>query len=407
MRHVVFVLPYFGENSRRYLRALLKLEGVAVSLVHQQSLEALPEAERKLVVANYRVNDPLDEAQVTEACRKLQQHLGRVDRIVGMLEQSQGVLAAAREALGVKGLWIEGGKNFRDKDKMKAVLREAGLPVARSKRIESGGDLLAFANEVGFPIVVKPLEGLGSRATVRVRSGEELREVIPQMNASRDNVWQAEEFVTGLENTFEAITIDGKTVWWSGTWYRPGPLTVLENPWIQYTVHLPRVEDSPEHIAFKAMNERALYALGQRDGISHMEWFQRRDGSFVISEVAARPPGVHIMPMMGFAHDTDMIQQWAELSVFERFTPRERKYSVGCAFFRSQGPGERVVRVRGLEEAQREVGELVIDRLLPRVGMSRSRQYEGEGWAIVRHERTDVVAHALKRLVTLVQVEAA
>jgi biotin carboxylase len=407
MRHVILVLPYFGENSRRYLRALLALEGVAVSVVHQAAIESLPEAERRPIVANYRVNDPLDGAEVAEACRKVRQHVGRVDRILGMLEQTQESVAVAREALGVPGLWIEGARNFRDKDKMKAVLREHGLPVARSRRIESERDLVSFAAEVGFPLVVKPLEGLGSRATVRVRSGDELRELVGQMNPSKDNVWQAEEFVTGAENTFEAITIDSKTVWWSGTWYRPGPLTVLENPWIQYTVQLPRLEDSPEHIAFKAINERALAALGQDNGISHMEWFKRADGSVVISEVASRPPGVHIMPMMGLAHEMDMIAAWANLYVFDRFVPRERKYSVGCAFFRGQGPGDRVVRVRGLEEAQREVGEHVVDRLLPRVGQSRSRHYEGEGWAIVKHEQTAVVEHALKRLVTLVRVDAA
>ncbi|HMV66246.1 MAG TPA: ATP-grasp domain-containing protein [Myxococcota bacterium] len=407
MRHVVFLLPYFGENSRRYLRALLAQEGVRVSLVHQQSLGALPEAERRALAGASQVSDPLDERQVIEACRDIQRRVGKVDRIVAMLEQTMHAAAAAREALEVPGLWMEGARNFRDKDRMKAVLREAGLPVARSMRIESTADLHRFVSEVGFPIVVKPLEGLGSRATVRVRSGDELRELAPQMNASRDNAWQAEEFVTGEENTFEAITLGGRTVWWSGTWYRPGPLTVLENPWIQYTVCLPRVEDSPEHVAFKAMNERALYALGQRDGISHMEWFKRADGSFVISEVAARPPGVHIMPMMGFAHDFDMIQAWAGLVTFERFTPRERRFAAGCAFFRAQGPGERVVRVRGLDEAQREVGAHVIDRHLPRLGQARSTHYEGEGWAIVRHEQTSVVEHALRRLVTLVRIDAA
>jgi len=407
MRHVIFVLPYFGDNSRRYLRALASVEGVRLSLVHQQSLGGLPEAERRLLHATSRVADPLDEGQIVAACRDIQARGGRVDRVVAMLEQTMGVCAAAREALGVPGLWTNEARNFRDKDRMKAVLREHGLPVARSRRIESAGDLLGFAQEVGFPMVVKPLEGLGSRATVRVRSGDELKALLPQMNPSRSNVWQAEEFVTGEENTFEAVTLDGRTVWWSGTWYRPGPLTVLENPWIQYTVHLPRVEDSPQHVAFKDMNERALRALGQKDGISHMEWFRRADGSFVISEVAARPPGVHIMPMMGHAHEMDMIRAWAELVSFERFTPRERRFSVGCAFFRAQGPGDRVVRIRGLDEAQREVGAHVIDRSLPRIGAPRSTHYEGEGWAIVRHPETAVVGHALARLVSLVRIDAA
>lgn len=407
MQHVVFLIPYFGDNARRYLRALLGVEGAAVSIVHQQRMDALPDPERLALAGHAHVQDPLDDTQVTEACRRLQKQVGPIDRIVGMLEQCQAALAAARQALGVPGLWVEAARNFRDKDRMKAVLREAGLPVARSRRVERNTDLLAFAAEVGFPLVVKPLEGLGSKATARVRSGDELGALLAQMNPGADNVWQAEEFVAGHENTLEAITVSGRTVWWSGTWYRPGPLTVLENPWIQYAVQLPRVEDSPEHVAFAPVNERALAVLGQKDGISHMEWFHRADGSVVISEVAARPPGVHIVPMMGHAHEMDMFHQWAELSVWERFVGKPRVASVGTAFFRSQGGGERIVRVRGLEEAQKEVGAHVIDRQLPKVGQARAQGYEGEGWAMVKHENTAVVRHALERLVALVRVDSA
>ena len=54
---------------------------------------------------------------------------------------------------------------------------------------------------------------------------------------------QAEEFVRGREHTCETVTIAGKPVWRSGTRYYPGPLEVLENPWIQYCVLLPLEAD--------------------------------------------------------------------------------------------------------------------------------------------------------------------
>ncbi|MEZ4385709.1 MAG: hypothetical protein R3A79_30600, partial [Nannocystaceae bacterium] len=58
-----------------------------------------------------------------------------------------------------------------------------------------------------------------------------------------------------------------------------------------------------------------------------------------------------------------------------------------------------------LEEAQREVGHLVVEAKLPRLGQAKSRSYEGEGYAILRHESTEVVADALRRLISRVQVE--
>lgn len=404
MRTVVFVLPYFGENARRYLRAFASLEGARLGIISQQPLEMLPEAERAGIDAHYRVADAMDVDQLEAACKGIAQRLGPIDRLVGMLEQTMEPIAAVRERMGIRGLWSEAARNFRDKDRMKAVLREAGLPVAKSRLIQYHKDLIGLVEEVGFPVVVKPVSGLGSRATFRIRDTETLRSALEQMNPSPSHPWQAEEFVQGEENTFEVVTIDGKTSWWSGSRYRPGPLTVLENPWIQYTVYIPRLKDAPEFAAFRDLNEQALKVLGQRDGLSHMEWFRRKDGSVVISEVGARPPGVHLMPMMGVAHDVDMLRAWAELMTFERFTPRERVRSVGVCFFRGQGVGGRVVDIHGLAEAQAEVGELVIDRQLPRLGQARSDHYEGEGWAMVAHPETAKVEHALSRLITRVQV---
>lgn len=406
MIRVLFLLPYFGENSRRYLRAVAALPGIRLAVICQQRFDALPREERVGIERHRVVRDCLDDQQVIEAGRALSKEMGGIDRVLNMLEQCQGAAAALREALGTEGLGVEATRNFRDKDRMKAVLRAAGLPVARSARIESAADLRRFIDEVGLPIVVKPLEGLGSRATVRVRSHEQAEELLPSMNASRDNAWQAEEFVTGEENTFEAVTIGGECRFWSGTWYRPGPLTVLENPWIQYAVALPRREDSPQHEDFAPYSAKALAALGLTHGLTHMEWFRRKDGSVVISEVAARPPGVHIMPMMGRAHGFEMISRWAELMVFDRFEPQPRTSAVGVAFFRAQGQGERILRVRGLDAGQKEVGSVVVDRQLPKVGQSRASGYEGEGWAMVQDPSTEVVMQALKRLVELVRVDA-
>jgi hypothetical protein len=61
--------------------------------------------------------------------------------------------------------------------------------------------------------------------------------------------------------------------------------------------------------------------------------------------------------------------------------------------------------VHGLDEAQREVGTWVVDRQLPQLGQPKSASYEGEGWAVVRAPDTATVMHALRRLVSLVQIE--
>jgi hypothetical protein len=221
---------------------------------------------------------------------------------------------------------------------------------------------------------------------------------------------QCEEFVVGIERSFEVVSIAGQPVYHSLTRYDPSPLEVMENPWIQWTVLLPREVDHPAYDQTCEVGFAALKALGMHTGISHMEWFRRRDGSIVIGEVAARPPGAQILSLMSYAHDTDFVARWASLVASDAFDVPPRRYAVGIAFFRGQGAGAggqggRISAVHGLEAAQRAIGDVVVEARLPQVGQFASTSYEGEGFAIVRHQETEVVEQALRTLVSTVQVE--
>ena len=405
--NVLLVAPYLLENTLRYARALADIEGVRLGLLScntSERLAAIDPALAARVSAVVQVRPSLDAAALIDGVSVLQRAWGSVDRLLGVLEQLQVPLGAARSATGVPGMKLEQALNFRDKDRMKEVLRAAGLPVARHRRLESAADGRAFAAEVGFPIILKPIAGVGAKATFRVNDAAALDDALAQLSPAPQRPVQAEEFITGVERTFETVMIEGEPVWWSGTRYHPTPLAVLENGWMQYTVTLPREIAAPWS-DFREINHAALRALGLVTGISHMEWFERADGSFVIGEVGARPPGVNIMPLMSQAYGRDLIRAWCRLMVLGEWTvPAERKKAAGSAFFRGQGRGAQVVAVQGLEQAQAEAGALVVDRKLPVVGQPASSSYEGEGWAIVAGDSTAEVTRALGALVKNVRV---
>lgn len=405
MSVVVLVVPYVQENSLRYLEAVANLPGVAAVVISSDPEDRLPPALNRRLAGHYRVANCLDGGQLALACQVIARKVGPIYRLLGVLEQLQLPLAEARELLSIAGMHTRAARNFRDKAQMKRVLREAGLPCARSRLIECDEDAWKLAEEVGFPIVVKPVDGLGSRATWRVKDETEMHNALKSLRPSIDRPLQGEEFVTGTEHTCEAVTVNGRPVWHSGAHYLPGPLEVLENPWIQYCVLLPRERDLPMFRDFWPINTAALSALGMDTGLSHMEWFVRRDGTPCISEVAARPPGVQIMPLLSLAHETDMIADWVNLMVHGTFTPTERKWAVGVAFLRGQGVGKRVKGIYGLEHADDVMGQFVVDRSLPRVGQLRADGYEGEGWVIVKAAETATCRQALKDLVSRVRVE--
>jgi hypothetical protein len=100
-----------------------------------------------------------------------------------------------------------------------------------------------------------------------------------------------------------------------------------------------------------------------------------------------------------------MYAAWGRAVVLDEFTPPERRYAAGAAYLRAQGQGRTIRAVHGVEQAQREVGELVVEARLPQVGAEPTGGYEGDGYVILRHASTEVVERALRRLVTLVRVE--
>ena len=161
-----------------------------------------------------------------------------------------------------------------------------------------------------------------------------------------------EEFLVGEEHTFDSVTVGGNTVWSSIADYHPPPLDVLRNPWIQWTVLLPRDISGPEYAGIHEVGPAALRALGVTDALTHMEWFRRPDGSVAVSEVAARPPGAQLTSMHGYVHDFDLYPAWAELVVLGRFDVPERRYAAGTAYLRGMGRG-RVRAVHGVDEVQR------------------------------------------------------
>jgi hypothetical protein len=316
-------------------------------------------------------------------------------------------MAEVRDALGIEGMSAATARNFRDKDRMKEVLRSHGVPVARSTLARSPAELAAFVARVGLPVIVKPQAGLGSRATYRIEHADELARTRP----SAAEPLQIEEFVRAREHTCETVTVRGVPVWRSGTRYFPSPLETLETPWVQYCVLLPREDDDPTWTKFHPINTAALAALfGDQaattagSALTHMEWFLRGDGTSLVNEVGVRPPGVHIMPLMSLAHDTDMFSDWARLLTFDTFTPKPRRFAAGSAFFRGHGGGSRVVSVEGVERAIAEAGDALVELRAPKLGQPRADGYEGEGYAILKHETTEGVRRGLLAVIEAIQV---
>lgn len=401
---VIFAAPRLSENASRMVEAIGRLPDVRLGVISMDWPDHAPPSVRAVIAQHWRVDDVLDRAQLLKAVKEVALRIGGCDRLFGAYEQLQVPLAEVREVLGIAGLSSDAARNFRDKARMKDVLRAAGLPCARHAECTSWGEAVHFAERTGFPLVLKPVAGAGAQATYRVDDGTALGQALELLRPSPAAPVQVEEFVTGDEHSLETISIAGVPVWHSLTHYHPTPLEVLRNPWIQWVVVLPREVDHPRYDDIKQVGNDALHALGMTTGLSHMEWFRRRDGSLAIGEVGARPPGAQITTLVSRSTDTDFVASWARVMVHGEFTVPERRYAVAAAYLRGQGQG--VVRaVHGIDVVHREFGAMVCDAKLPTPGQAPTGTYEGDGFIILRHPETEVVERAVRRVVELVRVE--
>ncbi|MEM1007474.1 MAG: ATP-grasp domain-containing protein [Myxococcota bacterium] len=406
MKHIVFVIPHLGRTGHLFFGPLFDLEQCKISVISHEPIDSFPRIYQQKICGHYRVNNALDPGQLVVACRFLQEHYGPVHRLFGFLEDLQIALGIVREHLNIEGMHEAVTRNFREKARMKELFQQNDIPCAQHCLATDTDQAVTFAQSVGFPVVVKPPAGAGARNTFQINNTQQLQDYLSVTQPSPEHPILFEEFIQGDEFSCESISIHGNVVWSSVTCYSPTPLEVLKNPWIQWCILFPReLEDSHYQQAIQ-LNHKVLSVLGMQTGLSHMEWFLRKDGRLTVSEVAARPPGAQIITLTSLGYDFDMHRAWGRLMALDRFDPPTRKYASGVAFLRGLGSGK-VKAIHGLTQAQREVGSLVVEAKLPQIGQSSSPSYEGEGYVVLKHPRTEVVKEALRRLVSTIRIEFA
>ncbi|HEX5054800.1 MAG TPA: ATP-grasp domain-containing protein [Planctomycetota bacterium] len=399
------------ENTLRFARAVAALPGVQLSVVSQDPAAKFPVDFRDRLAGFQQVEDAMRAEDLAAGVRAMARHAGPAERLLGVLEPLQEPLAIVREQLRIRGMDAATARNFRDKAVMKDLFLAHHIGCARHSLCATVAEALAFAQQVGYPIVAKPPAGAGAKATARCASAGELQAFLAAARPAVGREVLLEEFVQGQEFSFDSVTLHGQHVFHNICSYLPTPLTVMENPWIQWCVVLPRDLSGPEFAEIHRTGPRALSTLGMWTGMTHLEWFRRPDGSIAIGEVAARPPGAQFMTLMSYACDTDMYRAFAQLMVFETFVPPPRRYAAGAAYLRGQAPNGKpdavIAAVHGLEQLREALGDLIVEARLPTLGKAPSTSYEGDGFVVVRHPDTKVVAAAVQKVVRTLRVELA
>lgn len=252
----------------------------------------VPLALRRAAASFTRV-DTTSAGAIAAAARSL----GAVDAIVPGFEYTVGAVAQAAAQLGLPHLPAEAAALTRDKYRSRERLRAASLAVPRFAAIASRDDVAAAAAYVGFPAVVKPVDGCGSLLVQRVESIEQLqatvdlvlRHVVPDMGREIGHALMLEQYLVGPEYSIEGYVGP----------LGPRVLAVTEKilgaeP---YFVEMGHVVDAALDDAARAQLvayiEAVASCIGLTLGVFHAEARITRDGPVLI-EIAARLGGDRI-----------------------------------------------------------------------------------------------------------------
>jgi carbamoylphosphate synthase large subunit len=390
--NVVFVEPCFPSSQRHFARALAEA-GATVIGVGESPAEALDEQLKGWLHHYEQVPSVTDVEAMTRQVRWTQDRLW-VDRIEATIEAHTLATAQVREACTIPGTSVRTAWLCRDKPSMKQVLREAGVPTAASAAVGSAAEALAFAGQVGFPLILKPRSGAGAAGTMRAEDAAALERALGIFADEGVKSIAMEEFVEGHEGFYDTITINGQVVLDFASHYYPNVLEAMRTRWISpQFISTNRIDTAPEYAELREMGRRVNDALGIGTSATHMEWFFGPKG-LKFSEIGCRPPGVGAWDLYSAGNEVDVYREWAMAIVHgEASSALSRRYASGMVALRPDQDGH-ITGYTGAEEINQQYGEWVIDVHLPSPGTATQpveAGYMANAYVRMRHPDYDTL----------------
>ncbi|GAA1310082.1 ATP-grasp domain-containing protein [Saccharothrix xinjiangensis] len=279
------------------------LRDIAHRVVLVTSDEAAPgyadAFDRVVAVASYSTGDAVVE-QLHRLCRDHD-----VSRIVYGTEEDVLRLARVRDRYGIPGLSGADALPYRDKLSMKERVADL-LPTPRFHRPAGPADAVAFADRVGWPLVVKPRFGYGSRGVAVVRSPDALLRDI----ASRpDDDVLVEEFIEGSVYHVDGFMQHGEVLFSCPSAYFNDCLAFADGRPLG-SWQLDPGDSFAERLSAFAVRVVGLFPA---TGFTpfHLEVFRRAGTDEIhFCEVAARLGGAHVFETLGAAAGINPVRTW-------------------------------------------------------------------------------------------------
>lgn len=405
--HVILVEPAFPPNQREFVRGL-KSVGCAVSAIGERPAEYLDSELKRWLTWYEQVPSVCDHGSMYKATRRLQSK-GWIDRMEATVEAHMMIAAKVREECGIPGLSVSTTLACRDKPTMKEVLRQAGIPCAKSTGATKPAEVKAFAQAVGYPIIVKPRDGAGASGAYRIDDDASFDKVMVECGLAHQEFPVAvEEFLEGHEGFFDTISVNGNVVHEFISHYYPNVLHAMRTRWISAQVVTTNRIEAEGYTEVRKMGRRVIEALGITTAATHMEWFFTPKG-LMFSEIGCRPPGVGMWDIYAAANEMDIYAEWGRaIGGLPAGTRPSRRFAGGMIALRPDRDG-RILGYEGRDDLFRDLGEFIIAAHFPEPGTPTQpveAGYKANAWVQLKHPDYDGLREMLNLVGEKVKVRA-
>ena len=333
MENVVFISPNFPTNYWQFCRELKK-NGMNVLGIGDQPYEELNPELKENLHEYYKVSNLENYDEVYRGVAFLIFKYGPIDWLESNNEYWLERDARLRTAFHItSGFQEEDIPRIKYKSKMKEYYRNVGISTARYYLVEDREGCLEFIDKVGYPVVVKPDNGVGASQTYKLSSDEELDDFLQKKTPGVSYIM--EEFVYAEVNSYDAI-IDshGEPLFETGN-VTPMSIMDIVNNQDNSIYYILKELPSDTRQAGRA----TVKSFGVKSRFVHFEFFRLlkdqkglgTKGSIIALEVNMRPCGGFTPDMIDFAHSTNVYKIWADMVAFDK-TEIESGPHAYCAY---------------------------------------------------------------------------
>ena len=329
--NLVFISPHFPTYFYNFCDRL-KARGVNVLGIGDTAYDLLDSKVKNSLTEYYRVNNLEDYQEVFKACAYFTMTYGKIDWIESQNEYWLELEATLRNDFNVTtGTKIQDMGCMKYKSKMKGVYEKAGIPVAKYHLVNDYESAKAFAHSVGYPVIVKPDNGVGASSTYKLKSDEQLDYFFATKDPHIHFIM--EELVPGHVETFDGITDKDKNILIATSHVMLNSIMDNVNELCDTAFYSQPVEG----LDLYEVGKKAVEAFDTRSRYFHFEFFRLdedkeglgKKGDIVGLEVNMRAPGAYMPDMANFAYDVDVYTIWADMIKYNQcFYDVKRKYWV-------------------------------------------------------------------------------